>query len=122
MASKMLILITTGPEDRGNRATLAFAMGVASLISGVETSIYMTMSGTFWSRQKAFAKVHIEGFEPLDVYQEQFVEAGGKILVCSPCDAFYCSIADDSPLIDGAELCGLTHIVDLALDASVISL
>jgi uncharacterized protein len=122
MTSKMLIIITTGPEDRGNRATLAFSMGVASLISGIDTSIYLTMSGTFWSRSKAIQTVHIGGFEPLSVYVNQFVEADGRILICSPCDAFYCSIADTSPLIKGAKLCGLTHIVDLALDASVITL
>jgi predicted peroxiredoxin len=57
MANKMLIILTTGPEDRGNRATLAFSMGVASLISGVETTIYMTMGGTFWARTKAGEKV-----------------------------------------------------------------
>jgi len=120
--SKMLIIVTTGPEDRGNRATLAFSMGVASCISGVETTIYLTMGGTFWSRWKASEKVHIEGFEPLQVYIRQFLEAGGKLMVCSPCSQFYCSIADDKTLIEGAQLCGLTHIVDVALDASTVTL
>ena len=45
MANKMLLIVTTGPEDRGNRATLAFSMGVAALISGVEAHIYLTMGG-----------------------------------------------------------------------------
>ena len=120
--NKMLVILTTGPEDRGNRATLAFSMGLASLISGVDTTIYLTMSGTFWSRQGAGSTVHIEGFEPLGVYMKQYIEAGGRILVCSPCDAFYCSIANDKPLIKGAELSGLTTIVDIALEASVITL
>jgi len=119
---KLLIILTTGTEDRGNRATLAFSMGVSALISGVDTTIYMTMGGTFWSRSSSLGKVHIDGFEPLKVYVDQFVEAGGKIQVCSPCDSFYCSIARDSPLLPNAELVGLTHIVDLLMDSHVVTL
>ena len=122
MNEKMLIILTTGAEDRGNRATLAFAMGVSSLISGVDTTIYLTMGGTFWSRRHAKQRVHIDGFEPLETYVEQFLDGGGKLMVCSPCNEFFCSIAGEQPLIDGAELCGLTHIVDLALGASTVTL
>jgi predicted peroxiredoxin len=123
MERKLLVILTTGTEDRGSRATLAFSMGVASLISGVDTTIYMTMGGTFWSRQNSLGKVHIEGFEPLREYVEQYMSLGGKIQICSPCNEFYCSIAlGDAPLIEGAQLCGLTHIVDLALDSSVVTL
>jgi len=120
--NRLLVILTTGPEDRGNRVTLAFAMGLAAVISGVETTIYMTMGGTFWSRESAYEAVHIAGFEPLSVYKNRFIEAGGAVMVCSPCDGFYCSIAKGNPLIEGAQLCGLTHIVDFALNASVVTL
>lgn len=120
--NKLLIIVTTGPEDRGNRATLAFAMGVSALIQGIDVTIYLTMGGTFWSRQNAADRIHIEGFEPLADFLSQFMENGGNLMVCSPCDAFYCSIAKGAPLVDGAERCGLGHIVDLALGASVVTL
>lgn len=122
MANKLLIILTTGAEDRGSRATLAFAMGVSSLISGVDTTLFMTMGGTFWSRESSLRKVRIEGFESLGTYVDQYREAGGHLLVCSPCNEFYCAIGKDNPLMPGAELSGLTAIVDLALDASVVSL
>lgn len=122
MANKMLLILTTGPEDRGNRATLAFSMGVAALISGVEAHVYLTMGGAFWSRRESVKSVQIEGFEPLNVYVDQFVEAGGRILVCSPCYEFFCSIASKHDVMKGAELVGLTHVVDLALESSVITL
>lgn len=118
---QMLIILTTGPEDRGNRATLAFSMGISALISGVDVTIYLTMGGTFWARDGG-AGVRIDGFDPLSTYVEQFVEGGGHLAVCSPCDAFYCSIAKDKPLVAGAERCGLAHVVDLALGASTITL
>ena len=118
----LLVILTTGAEDRGNRATLAFAMGVSALISGVPATIYMTVSGAFWSRQSAIKTAHIAGFEPLSVYVGQFIEAGGRIYVCSPCNEFYCSIAKDSPLLPTAQVTGLTHVVDIALEASVVTL
>jgi uncharacterized protein len=120
--NKLMIILTTGPEDRGNRATLAFAMGVSSLVSGVDTTIFMTMGGTFWSRQSACNKVHIDGFDPLATYIGQYAELGGNILVCSPCHEFYCSVAKEAQLLPGAELAGLTHVVDQVLSASVVSL
>jgi predicted peroxiredoxin len=120
--NKLLIILTTGLEDRGNRATLAFCMGVSAAISNIDTTIFMTMGGTVWARATAHEKVRIDGFEPLKVYVDRFCESGGKILVCSPCDAFYCSIAPASNLIAGAELAGLTHVVDLVMNASVVTL
>jgi predicted peroxiredoxin len=118
---RLLIILTTGPEDRGSRATLAFAMGVSALISGVDATIYLTMGGTFWSRNGARRKVRIEGFEPLQTYVDQYMEGGGKLTVCSPCNDFYCSIAGEEPMLPGAELCGLAHIVDLAMGSSVVT-
>ena len=106
MANRLLIILTTGAEDRGNRATLAFAMGVASLISGVETTIFMTMGGAFWSRDASCEQVRIDGFDPLSVYVEQYREAGGRVLVCSPCNEFFCSVGRGFALMPGAELHG----------------
>jgi uncharacterized protein len=122
LANKLLIILTTGAEDRGNRATLAFSMGVAALASGVETCIYLTMAGTFWSRVAAHDKIFIDGFEPLATYVRQFQEMNGRLQVCSPCNEFYCSIAKERPLMPGAELVGLTSVVDMALDASTVTL
>jgi len=120
--NKLLIILTTGPEDRGSRATLAFSMAVSALISGVDVTIYATMGGTFWSRDGSERAVHIGGFEPLRAYIGQFFEAGGNLQVCSPCDAFYCAIAEDTQLRTGAVLCGLAHVVDLAMGSSVVTL
>ena len=91
------------------------------LISGVPTTIYLTMGGTFWSRKSALEHVRIGGFEPLPVYAEQFVEAGGTLMVCSPCNDFYCSISEGG-LIEGAEITGLAAIVDMAMNATTVTL
>ncbi len=119
--NKMMIILTTGPDDRGNRATLAYTMGVTALISGVDVEIFLTMGGTFWSRATPVKSVHIQGFDPLWEYVEQFRELGGRILVCSPCNDFYCAAAGAESMLEGAEIAGLTHVVDSALDASVVT-
>jgi len=120
--NKLLIMLTTGPEDRGNRATLAFAMGTSALISGVDATIYLTMGGTFWARHRAIRKVHIDGFDSLETYVQQYLDAGGALLVCSPCNEFYCSISGEDDMIEGAEVCGLATIVDLALNGPSVTL
>jgi uncharacterized protein len=117
----LLIILTTGSADRGSRATIAFAMGVAGLISGVPVTMFLTVEGAFWSRRSAIASAHVAGFEPLQVYVDQFREAGGTLLVCSPCNDYYCSIGKESPLLEGAALAGLTAIVDVSLRSSVLS-
>ena len=38
-----LITLTTGKQDRGTRATLAFSWGCAALAMGKKVSIYLTM-------------------------------------------------------------------------------
>ena len=66
--------------------------------------------------------MRVQGFEPLDIYVQQFLEAGGDLIVCSPCDEFFCSIGKGEALLEGATLGGLTGIVDIALDAATVTL
>ena len=44
-----LIILTTGKQDRGTRATLAFSWGRAALAMGQEVTMYLTMDGTVWA-------------------------------------------------------------------------
>jgi predicted peroxiredoxin len=101
---------------------------MAAQISGVAATIYLTMNGAVWSRERSWDGVQVDGFAPLTTYVGQFIESGGRVLVCSPCDAAQCAVGDNAaaprpaPLMAGAELCGVGHVVDLALEASVITL
>lgn len=109
-----VIVITTGKQDRGTRATLAAAWGCATLAMGRSVSIYLTMDGTVWAMQGAAKHVQVGGFETLDVYLEQFLELGGKIQVCAPCSEYYCAVGPETAggtLLNEAELTGLASIV-----------
>jgi predicted peroxiredoxin len=109
-----LITLTTGKQDRGTRAILAFSWGCASLAMGQKVSIFLTMEGTIWATKGANYGVEVGGFEPLSEYMEQFCALGGEILVCAPCSEYYCSEENlhlSDKIIKEAKLTGLATIV-----------
>lgn len=112
-----LITLTTGKQDRGTRATLAFAWACAALAMGRSVTMYLTMDGSVWAIKGAMKGVTVGGFEPLKDYLEQFISLGGRILVCAPCSEYYCSVGavtgSRGSLIEDAELTGLATIVSL---------
>jgi len=110
-----MIVLTTGKQDRGTRATLAFSWGCAALAMGRTVAIYLTMDGTIWATRGATHGVEVGGFEPLGDYLDQFLALGGEVLVCAPCSQYYCSIDRDQVpghLIDDVQLVGLATIVN----------
>jgi len=112
-----LIVLTTGKQDRGARATLALSWACSALAMGQSVSIFMTMDGTVWSMKNAVDGVQVEGFEPLANYIETFFALDGKMLVCAPCTEYYCSLSSNDgrgALIDGAEVAGLATVVSIA--------
>ena len=109
-----LITLTSGKQDRGTRATLAFAWGCAALAMGRKVAIFLTMEGTVWAVKGAMKGVVVGGFEPLEGYLDQFLALDGELLVCAPCSEYYCSFERDlisETLIDEAKLTGLATIV-----------
>lgn len=109
-----LITLTTGKQDRGTRATLAFAWGCTALAMGRTVTMFLTMEGTVWAMKGAMGGVEVGGFEPLKDYLDQFLALGGELLVCAPCSEYYCSFdrrAVHSSLISEAQLSGLATIV-----------
>ncbi len=120
--NKLMIILTTGPEDRGNRATLAFAMGVSSLDLRCRHYRLHDDGRHFLVATDRLQQGAHRRLRPAVDHIEQFAELGGKVLVCSPCHEFYCSVAKDAQLLPGAELAGLTHVVDQVLSASVVTL
>lgn len=109
-----VIVLTSGKQDRGTRATLALAWGCAALAMGKSVILYLTMDGTVWALQGACGQVQVGGFEPLSEYLEQFLELGGQIMVCAPCSEYYCAVGSElltGQLVPQAELTGLATIV-----------
>lgn len=123
--NNVVVVLTTGKQDRGTRATLAFAWACTALAMGKSVSLYLTMDGTIWAMKGTMKGLKVEGFEPLPQYLEQFLLLGGELMVCAPCSEYYCSFDRDkisSTLIPEAKLVGLTTIVSkVGPGASVVT-
>lgn len=110
----ILITLSTGKQDRGSRATLAFSWACTALAMGKTVTMFLTMDGTVWAGINATKGVAVAGFEPLSEYLEQFFLLGGEMLVCAPCTEYYCAIDSQNPegkVIDEAKLAGLATVV-----------
>ncbi|MDJ0763430.1 MAG: DsrE family protein [Myxococcota bacterium] len=121
----VVVILTTGKQDRGARATLAFGWACTALAMGQSVTIFMTMEGTIWALKDATKDVKVEGFEPLDEYLSQFIDLGGELLACAPCSEYYCSF--DPTLVrnnlhPNVQLAGLSTVVSKAIsNASVVT-
>jgi predicted peroxiredoxin len=112
-----IVILTTGKEDRGARAVLAFSWACAALAMGSSVTLFMTMDGSTWAGKGACKGVEVAGFEPLDHYLEQFLALGGKWKVCAPCTQYYCGASSSRPydvLHSAVEVVGLTTLISEA--------
>ena len=100
----------TCAKDNTDKATVAFVVANAAVASDKETLVFLNVDGVNLS-QKGYADgIHEEGFLPLKDLMRDFVAAGGKIFVCSPC--FKKRKLDEGNLIDGAAVVGGAKLVE----------
>ena len=85
MAGTFCITITHCRTD-GDKATLGFVVANAAQGSEKETMVFLSTDGV-WCAVKGEADKIDEGapFAPLKDLVDKFVQAGGKIYVCTPC-------------------------------------
>lgn len=113
MAGKFCISLTCAKDDT-DRATVAFVVANAAVASEKDTLVFLSIEGTRLS-QKGYADgIHEEGFAALGDLMTNFVKAGGKIWVCSPC--FKKRKLDENTLVDGATIVGGAKLVEFMAD------
>jgi predicted peroxiredoxin len=119
MAGKFCVSLTRSLDDP-DRATVAFVIANAAVASGQETMVFLSVDGVRLAVQGTADAIHEEGFQPLKDLMSNFVEAGGMILVCSPC--FKKRNLDSSNLIPGATIVGGARLVEfLAQESPCVS-
>lgn len=119
-----VIVLASGLEDQGKRATLAFSAACSALALDMTTHLFMVGDGSHWAYEGHAEPIHQAGFPALQELIEAYLELGGKLYICSACDQV-CS----SPLADGAvltrragvEVRGLVSILDYAAEATTIT-
>ena len=109
MAEKFCVSLTFA-KDNADKATVAFVVANAAAASSKETMVFLSIEGVRLSQRGYADDVHVPGFSPLKDLMASFVEAGGKIFVCSPC--FKKRGLDEKNLVPGATIVGGAKLVE----------
>jgi uncharacterized protein len=112
---KFCVSLTHAKDDR-DKATVAFVVANAALGSEKETMVFLSTEGVRLAEKGHADDVHEEGFAPLRDLMNNFVEAGGKIWVCSPC--FKRRKLNENNLVKGATIVGGAKLVEFLSDGS----
>ena len=115
MSGKFCVSITNAKNDP-DRATVGFVVANAAVGSDQETMVFLSTEGSRLAVQGYADDIHEEGFSPLQELMTNFVNAGGTILVCSPC--FKKRGLDEGQLIPGAKIVGGAKLVEFLADGS----
>ena len=111
-----IVVSLASSHDNPDRATVAFVVANASVASGQETTIFLSCDGAWLGKTAEADKIAEEGFAPLSDLLTGFVEAGGHLLVCSPC-AKKRGIAE-TDIVAGAQIAGGATLVALLADGA----
>jgi predicted peroxiredoxin len=93
-SAPLVVMLSSGPEDGGKRATLAYSAACTSLGLDNPTQIFLIGDGAYWGYEGHNADYHMNGFPPLQELVETFGELGGETYICSTCDQV-CGIPSD---------------------------
>jgi predicted peroxiredoxin len=102
--------MVTCAKDNEDKASVGFVVANAAVASEKETLVFLTVDGVRLSQQGYADDVRVEGLTPLKDLMDNFVKAGGKIWVCSPC--FKRRKLDEAKLVAGATIVGGAKLVE----------
>lgn len=87
-ATPLTILLMSGSEDGGKRATLAFVAAVSAAAMERPVQVFLAGDGSTWSDPGQAESVAMPGFPPLAELIREYLDLGGELLICSTCERF----------------------------------
>lgn len=109
MSGKFVINLVHA-KDNDDKATVAFVVANAALASDKDTMVFLATEGVRLAVKGYADDIAEEGFAPIKELMNNFVQAGGKIYVCSPC--FKKRQLDETKLVQGAVIVGGAKLVE----------
>ena len=88
--NRYTMILASGAEDGGKRATLALSMACTALSMDLSTLLFLAGNGSYWAYQGHADGIQIDGFPSLDELLQSFVDLGGNLSVCSTCNQSMC--------------------------------
>ena len=90
----LVVILATGDEDGGKRATLALTAATCGAAMDKQVTLFLVGDGAHWAYEGRTAGVQQNGFPPLQELMDCLVEMEGNVYVCSTCDGV-CSVPSD---------------------------
>lgn len=112
---KIIYIVTHAGEDP-ERASLPFVLANASQAMDVEAVVVLQGPSVFLAKGDCLAHVFAAGLPPLKKLVDDFMEAGGRLLVCTPCIKE--RKIEESDLIKGAQPTAAGALVQEILTAN----
>ena len=116
---KILYICTHAGEDP-EKAAMPFVMANAAITMEIKTTIALQGNGVYLA-QKGYVDTMLPagGFPPVKNLIQDFMEYGGKLLVCVPCIKER-NIDEDSDMIDGAQTTAAGTLTVEALESDAV--
>jgi predicted peroxiredoxin len=115
MTKRFCVSLTYAKNDT-DKSTVAFVIANAAVASDKETLVFLSTEAVRLSQKGYADDIHEQGFAPLRELMANFVKAGGKMFVCSPC--FKKRGLDETKLVDGATVVGGAKLVEFLSDGA----
>ena len=120
-----VIMLTSGVDDGGKRATLAFSAACSARAMDLNTQVFRIGDGSHWAYEGSTDGIRQQGFPALEDLVESYMELGGQVFVCSACDNVCALPMDerDRPLRKraGIEARGLASILSYTVEGTSVT-
>ena len=116
---KILYICTHAGEDP-EKAAMPFVMANAALTMDIKTTIALQGNGVYLA-QKGYVDTMLPagGFPPVKKLIQDYMDQGGKLLVCVPCIKER-NIDEDKDMIDGAQTTAAGTLTVEALESDTV--
>jgi len=115
MSNKFCVSLTCA-KDNSDKATVAFVVANAAVASDKDTLVFLSTEAVRLAVPGYADEIHESGFAPLAELMANFVKAGGRMFVCSPC--FKKRGLDETKLVAGATIVGGAKLVEFLSEGS----
>lgn len=121
----VVVIVTVGKSDNGKLATLGFSCGLSAVSMGRPTAVFLTSDGAVWAFEGSAEGISVQGFPPLFELIRQYLQSGGRIILCSVCHRTCSSGCPNTPsqvaILPQIEMGGFATILDLAIGGTTIT-
>lgn len=118
------IILASGMEDGGTRATLALSLACTALSMESDTHVFLVGQGSYWAYQGPGREIQVQGFPAIGELLSDFLDLGGSMGVCAACDAARCSTSGDEgrlPRWPGVQVQGMATLMERMMSGRVVT-